>query len=99
MKVVKILIHASTWFLPILLPLVVWLLAEEDKLKRLSLQAVVFHIVMTILITVSAFLSFILIGIPFLIVFGVIAFIIPVIGIVRALQDREFEYPIIRSFI
>ncbi|SFS45932.1 DUF4870 domain-containing protein [Marininema halotolerans] len=99
MKIVKILIHASTWFAPVLLPLVVWLLASEQELKRLSLQAVVFHFVISVLIGISWVLSFILIGIPFLIGFGLIALIIPIIGIIRAIQDQEFQYPIVKSFI
>ncbi|PTM58656.1 DUF4870 domain-containing protein [Desmospora activa] len=99
MKVVKILIHASTWFAPVLVPLLVWLLAKEDDLKRLSLQAIVFHFVIWLLVSISYFFSIVLIGIPFLIIFGLIGLIAPIIGIIRALQDRRFDYPIIGSFI
>lgn len=99
MKVVKILVHASTWFAPVLVPLLVWLLAKEDDLKRLSLQAIVFHFAIWLLVSVSYLLSFVLIGIPFLIIFGLIGLIAPIVGIVRALQDRRFDYPIIGSFI
>jgi uncharacterized protein len=68
-------------------------------LKRLSLQALVFHFVIWLLVSISIFFSFILIGIPFLIIFGLIGFIAPILGIIRALQDRRFDYPIIGSFI
>jgi hypothetical protein len=47
------------------------------------------------LISISIFFSWILIGIPFLIVFGLMALIAPIIGIIRALDDRPFRYPII----
>ncbi|MDR6226347.1 DUF4870 domain-containing protein [Desmospora profundinema] len=99
MKVVKILIHASTWFAPVLVPLLVWLLAKEDDLKRLSLQALVFHFVIWLLVSISYVFSFILIGLPFLIIFALIGLIAPIIGIIRALQERRFDYPIIGSFI
>ncbi|PTX58915.1 hypothetical protein C8P63_11497 [Melghirimyces profundicolus] len=99
MKVVKILVHASTWFAPVLVPLVVWLLTNERELKRLSLQALVFHFVIWLLVSISYLFSFILIGIPFLIIFGLIGLIAPIVGIVRALQERRFDYPIIGSFI
>ncbi|WP_188430320.1 DUF4870 domain-containing protein [Kroppenstedtia guangzhouensis] len=98
-KIIKILVHASTWFAPVLVPLIVWLLTNEKDLKRLSLQALVFHFVIWLLVSISIFFSFILIGIPFLIIFGLIGFIAPILGIIRALQDRRFDYPIIGSFI
>lgn len=99
MKIIKILVHASTWFAPVLVPLIVWLLTREKDLKRLSLQAVVFHFVIWLLVSISYILSFILIGIPFLIIFGLIGLIAPIMGIIRALQDRRYDYPIIGSFI
>ncbi|OYD09970.1 DUF4870 domain-containing protein [Paludifilum halophilum] len=99
MKVLKVLIHASTWFAPILLPIVVYLLSGDRDIKRLSLQALVFHVVIGILVSISYFFSFILIGIPFLIVFGLIALIAPIVGIFYALTNRRFDYPIIGSFI
>jgi uncharacterized membrane protein len=97
-KGLKILIHASTWFAPVLVPLIVFLVISDQGLKSLSLQALVFHFVIWLLITVSAFFSWILIGIPFLIIFGAIALIAPIIGIIRALQDRPFRYPIVGSW-
>ncbi len=100
MKIIKILVHASTWFAPVLVPLIVWLLTKEEDLKRLSLQALVFHFAIWLLVSISYLLSFILIGIPFSsIIFVLIGFIGPIIGIIRALQGRRFDYPIIGSFI
>ncbi|SMO36473.1 DUF4870 domain-containing protein [Melghirimyces algeriensis] len=99
MRIIKVVLHASTWFAPALVPLIVWLLATEKELKRLALQALVFHFVIWLLVGISYFFSFVLIGLPFLILFSLIGFIVPIIGIVRALQDRPFEYPIIGSWI
>ncbi|MED1472784.1 DUF4870 domain-containing protein, partial [Bacillus salipaludis] len=45
-----------------------------------------------------AFFSWILIGIPFLIIFGLIAIIAPIVGIVKAINGRPFRYPIIGSW-
>ncbi|SDX98769.1 DUF4870 domain-containing protein [Thermoactinomyces sp. DSM 45892] len=89
----KILVHASTWFAPVLLPLIVYFLSSSSDVKRISLQALIFHFLMGILITISIFFSFILIGIPFFIIFGLIYLISPIIGIVRATQNRHFQYP------
>ncbi|MFJ7729312.1 DUF4870 domain-containing protein [Neobacillus sp. NPDC097160] len=94
----KILIHASTWFAPILVPILTYFIISDREIKSLSLQALVFHIVIGILISVSAFFSWILIGIPFLIIFGLIAIIAPIVGIVKAFNERPFRYPIIGSW-
>ncbi|TCP70658.1 DUF4870 domain-containing protein [Baia soyae] len=89
----KILVHASTWFAPVLLPLIVYFLSSNSDVKRISLQALIFHFLMGILIGISVFFSFILVGLPFLIVFGVIYLVAPIIGIIRATQNRHFQYP------
>ncbi|MGA8942951.1 MAG: DUF4870 domain-containing protein [Thermoactinomyces sp.] len=98
-KWIKILTHASIWFAPILVPVVVYLLASDRELKRLSLQALIFHIVMAGLIWLSSVFAWILIGIPFLVVFALIALIVPVMGIARALQERPFDYPVIKKWV
>lgn len=98
-KGMKILIHASTWFAPILVPLIIFFVAKQEDIKSLSIQALIFHIVMTILIGISFFFSFLIIGIPFFIGFSLIGLIVPIMGIINAAQDRYFEYPLIGSWI
>ncbi len=97
-KGVKVLTHASTWFAPILVPIIVYFVISDREVKSLSLQALVFHFIMGLLISISIFFSWILIGIPFLIIFGLIAIIAPIKGIIYALEDRHFRYPIIGSW-
>ncbi|HDX9578620.1 TPA: DUF4870 domain-containing protein [Bacillus pseudomycoides] len=98
-KGLKIFIHASTWFAPVLVPFIIFLVSSDREIKSLSLQAVIFHFFIGVLIGISAFFSWILIGIPFLIIFGLMALITPIIGIVRALNDRPFQYPIVGSWL
>ncbi|ENQ3077139.1 DUF4870 domain-containing protein [Bacillus multifaciens] len=98
-KGLKIFIHASTWFAPVLVPFIIFLVSSDRDIKNLSLQAVIFHFVIGVLIGISAFFSWVLIGIPFLIIFGLMALITPIIGIVRALNDRPFQYPIVGSWL
>lgn len=99
LKAIRILIHASTWFAPILVPFITYLLIKDEDIQRLSLQALVFHVTMCALLFVSFLLSFILIGIPFLIIFGIVSIITPIAGIIYAIQDRYFSYPVIGRFI
>lgn len=95
-KWLKVLVHASTWFAPILCPILVYLIASDRDVKRISLQALLFHVIIGALISVSAVFSWVLIGLPFLIVFGLMAIICPIKGILRALNEREYHYPFTR---
>jgi uncharacterized membrane protein len=98
-KGLKIFIHASTWFAPVLVPFIIFLVSSDREIKSLSLQAVIFHFVIGVLIAISVFFSWVLIGIPFLIIFGLVALITPIIGIVRALKNRPFQYPIVGAWL
>ena len=50
----KVLIHASAFFAPYLVPILLFLISDEDEIKKLSIQAVLFQIVIGVLITISA---------------------------------------------
>ena len=94
----KVIVHASTFFsafyISMLVPILFFILSKDEHVKRLSIQALLFQLVMSILITISASLSVLLIGIPFLIVFVLMTVIVPIIGIVKALNDTYWNYPI-----
>ena len=95
----KIIIHASAFFAPFLVPILFFLISTEEEVKRLSIQALLFQIVFGILIAISGFLSFLIIGIPFLIIFLAIFWIAPIIGIVKALNDTPWNYPIVGRWV
>lgn len=95
----KVLLHASTWFAPFLVPFILYLVVDDDEVKKLSIQAVLFQLVMYALITVSIFLIIFLIGIPMVIIFGIMAFVVPIIGIIKAINGDKFNYPIVGSWI
>jgi len=96
---VRAITHASIFFAPFLVPLLVWLLVQDRSTKNMALQALLFHVGIGILISISAALSFILIGIPFFIIFALMGIYYPVKGIIYALQGRPFRYPIIGSLM
>ena len=99
----KVIVHASTFFsafyISMLVPILFFILSKDEHVKRLSIQALLFQLVMSILITISASLSVILIGIPFLIVFVLMTIIVPIIGIVKALNDTYWNYPIVGRWV
>jgi hypothetical protein len=98
-KGVKAITHASAFFAPFLVPLLVWLLMPDREIKSMALQALLFHVGIGVLITISGIFSYILIGIPFLIVFALMGIYYPIKGVVYSLQGRPFHYPIIGSLV
>ncbi|WP_432357942.1 DUF4870 domain-containing protein [Sporosarcina sp. UB5] len=91
----KVLVHASAFFAPFLVPFIIFLVVDDSEVKRLSIQALLFQLVMGALIFISALLVLLIIGIPMLIVFGLMTIIIPIIGIVKSLQGETYNYPIV----
>jgi uncharacterized Tic20 family protein len=91
----KVLVHASAFFAPFLVPFIIYLVVDDPEVKRLSIQALLFQLVMGALIVVSAILIIFLIGIPMIIVFGLMTIIVPIIGIVKSLQGETYNYPIV----
>ena len=91
----KVLVHASAFFAPFLVPFIIYLVVDDAEVKRLSIQALLFQLVMGALIVLSAILIIVLIGIPMIIVFGLMTIIVPIIGIVKSLQGETYNYPIV----
>ncbi|MEB7455316.1 MULTISPECIES: DUF4870 domain-containing protein [Bacillaceae] len=95
----KVIIHASSFFAPWLVPIIFFLISTDEEVKAISIQAILFQLVMAVLLAVSGVLSFFIIGIPFLIVFGIMLLVVPIIGIVKALTDEPWRYPIVGRWV
>ena len=95
----KVIVHASAFFAPVLVPILFFLISSDEHVKRLSIQALLFQLVMGVLISISVALSIFLIGIPFLIVFGLMTVIVPIIGIVKAFNSTYWNYPIVGRWV
>lgn len=95
----KILVHASAFFAPFLVPIIIFLIIEDKEIKRVAIQALLFQLVMGALIFVSALLIIVLIGIPMLIVFILMTIIVPIIGIIKSLNGETYNYPIVGRWI
>lgn len=94
-----VILHASAFFAPILVPILFLLLAQDDIIKKLSIQALLFQFVMWILIGLSTLLSFILIGLPFLLLFSIMMLVVPIVGVYKALTDQSWDYPIVGRWV
>ena len=102
-KGLKVILHASAFFAPCLVPILFFLFIGDEEVKRLSIQALLFQFVMWLLVGIGAFLSvtiiLAIIGIPMIIVFALMGIIVPIIGIIKALQDEAWDYPIVGKWI
>ncbi len=94
----KILVHASAFFAPFLVPVIVFILAADQEVKKLSIQALLFQLVMGALIFVSSMLTVVLIGFPLLLLFGAIGIIVPIIAIIKALNNEPYDYPVVGAW-
>lgn len=94
----KILVHASAFFMPFLVPFIVFLVIDDREVKKLSIQALLFQLVLGALIFVSSLLVIVLIGIPLLIVLGIVGAVVPILGIIKALNGEKFDYPIVGAW-
>jgi len=94
-KGLKVLVHASAFFAPYLVPFIIYLVIDDKEVKRVSIQAILFQLVLGVLIFVSTLLILVLIGIPLVIIFGLMWLIVPIIGIVKALNGETYNYPIV----
>ncbi|MBF8983279.1 DUF4870 domain-containing protein [Lutibacter sp. B2] len=83
---------------PIVAPLIVMLLAQDLFVKEQAKEALVFQIGASILGVVFFILSFVLIGIPLLIVLGIVSLIFPIMAVVKICDGIDYSYPITGSF-
>lgn len=80
----------------ILVPLVIFLLKKDqsDFIRRNALESLNFQISMTIWFLISAVLTVVLIGIPMLIVLGIIDLVCIVLATLRASDGEVYRYPL-----
>lgn len=95
----RVIIHASAFFAPFFVPILFFLISSEEDVKRTAMQALLFQVVFGIFIAIASVLSVILIGLPFLFVFLAIFWIAPIIGIIKALSDQQWNYPIVGRWV
>lgn len=99
-KLLCIIAHLG-WIvgLPILAPLIVMLLSQDEFIKNQAKEALVFQISIIIFGALFGILSIVLIGIPFLILIGIGALVFPFIAVIRLCDGIDYSYPITGRFV
>lgn len=87
--------------LGVIAPIVMWLMSkDESRLARIhGIHMINWMISCFIYVVVSALLSAVLIGIPFLIVFGLLSVIFPIVAAIKANNNEIWEYPMSIKFL
>ena len=85
----------------LVLPLVMWLTNKDDfpEVDRHGKVIVNWMISLTIYLITAAILSLLVIGIPLLIILGLLALIFPIIGGIKAGNGELWHYPLSIEFI
>ncbi|MEL6538793.1 MAG: DUF4870 domain-containing protein [Bacteroidota bacterium] len=84
-----------------LVPIVMWVSNRDlyPEIDRHGKEVVNWIITLFIFCAIAGFLSLFLIGIPMLVILGVLGVIFPIIGAVRANEGEFWAYPLTIRFI
>jgi hypothetical protein len=90
-------IFFSSMFLSVGIPLVILFITDDSVVKANAKESINFHINLYIYGLVFVLLSFVLIGIPLLIGLGIGSFIMPIIALIKVLDNpsQPYRYPFI----
>jgi len=80
----------------IIAPLLIWILKKDEFpfVNDQGKEALNFQISITIYVLASIILVFILIGIPILIILGIFALVMTIIGAINAYDGKAYRYPL-----
>ncbi|MGB3310143.1 MAG: DUF4870 domain-containing protein [Nodosilinea sp.] len=100
-KILSAVSHGSIFFNALVLavgvPIAILLISNDSVIKESAKEAINFHINMWFWWAVAGVLAWVLIGIPLLVVLGIVNFIMPILAIVHSLTQPNvaFRYPLI----
>ncbi|MEB3219646.1 MAG: DUF4870 domain-containing protein [Nostocales cyanobacterium 94392] len=100
-KLLSALCHGAIFFsstiVTVAVPIVILFITEDSVVKANARESVNFHINLYIYGLVGVMLTVVLIGIPLLMVLGLISIVMPIIALVQVLNSPEqpYRYPYI----
>jgi uncharacterized Tic20 family protein len=96
-KIWSVLSHLSIFIgVPFFLPLIVYLVMRDESkyVADNAREALNFHISLVIYAICAGLLTFILIGIPLLVLMGVATFILSIVAAIKAADGACYRYPL-----
>jgi len=100
-RLFSMLIYLLSFPFPILGPLVIWLLKRDESefVDYHGKEYFNFFVSYFIYSAISGFLVLLLIGIPMLIVLGIMGVVFTIIAAVRSYQGERYRFPMIIRFV
>lgn len=104
-KLFSALCHGAIFFSAALvsigLPIALLFISDDPVVKDNARESLNFHINLYIYAAIFFLLSFVVIGIPLLILLGIASFVLPIMAIVQVMSDpnRPYRYPFILRLI
>jgi uncharacterized Tic20 family protein len=84
----------------VLVPIIIWAVKSDSKvISSIAKQALILNVVVFVLIACTALLWLTVVLIPLVILFwialGIAAIALPIVGAIRALDGRDYRYPVV----
>lgn len=99
-KLLSALCHLGIFVgLPFIAPLGVLLLSNDYFVKQQAKEALGFQLAMSVVAGISAILIILLVGIPLLLVSGVVVIVMPIIATVKIADNIDYSYPIVGDLV
>lgn len=99
-KLLSALCHLGIFIgLPFVAPGIVLLLSKDYFVKQQAKEALGFQLGMSIVAAIGGILTFVLIGIPILLIAGIVTVVMPIVATVKVVDNKDYSYPITGNFI
>ncbi|WP_157721930.1 DUF4870 domain-containing protein [Tumebacillus avium] len=99
-KILAVLSHVSYFFLPIILPVIVLLVKQDDQfVKHHAKQSLVFHAAIIVATLIAWLLTLVLIGFLLLPVIWIVGLVFTIIAIIRAVDSEYYRYPVAGNWV
>ncbi|WP_165898450.1 DUF4870 domain-containing protein [Tumebacillus sp. BK434] len=99
-KVLAVLSHVSYFFLPIILPVIVLLVKQDDPyVKHHAKQSLIFHAAIIVATLIAWILTLLLIGFLLLPVIWIAGLVYTIIAIIRAVDGEYYRYPLAGNWV
>lgn len=99
-KVLAVLSHVSYFFLPIIIPVIVLLVKQDDPfVKHHAKQSLIFHAAIVVATIIAWILCVILIGFLLLPIIWIVGLVYTIIAIIRAVDNEYYRYPVAGNWV
>ncbi|RKD34627.1 DUF4870 domain-containing protein [Thermohalobacter berrensis] len=99
-KLLSAIAHLGTFVgIPILAPIIILIVSKDLFVKQQAKEALCFQITLFLGSAIGALLTFILIGIPILLVVVIAGLILPIVAVVKIVEGECYSYPFTGRFV